>query len=90
MPNANSKGPDELVHPCSIIWTFSLLLYVLQCPLILCTDNDGPDQPARIRACIVRKLHMALFVCCALLIKHFLSKCLTSNYFIYNICFYCI
>ena len=57
MPYANSECPDQRVHPCSLIWTFSVLRYILQYPLILSADNEGSDQPARIRAYVVRKLH---------------------------------
>ena len=35
MPYANSEGPDEHVHPYSLIWTFSVLRHILQYPLIL-------------------------------------------------------
>ena len=35
MPYSNSEGPDEHVHPCSLIWTFSVLRHILQYPLIL-------------------------------------------------------
>ena len=45
-PNANSEGPDERVHPCSLVWTFSVHRHKLQYPLILQADNKGPDQHA--------------------------------------------
>ena len=32
---ANSAGPDQHVHPCSLIWTFSAHPHTLQYPLIL-------------------------------------------------------
>ena len=65
MPFVTSEGPDEYVHPCSLIWTFSVLPHILQYLLILLADKEGPDQPAQmcrlIRACIVCKLHKGLF-----------------------------
>ena len=30
MPCANSGGRDERVHPCSLIWTFSVRRHILQ------------------------------------------------------------
>ena len=33
MPNA--KGPDELVHPCILIWASSVCRHILQYPFIL-------------------------------------------------------
>ena len=50
MPYANSEGPDERVHLCSLVWTFSVRRHILEYPLILKVDNESPDQPARIRA----------------------------------------
>ena len=35
MPLVNSDGPVEHVHPCSLIWTFSVRRHILQYPLIL-------------------------------------------------------
>ena len=65
MPHANSEGPDERVHPCSLIWTSSIRRHVLQYLLILLVDNESPDQPARMHsltmAYVVRKLHKGLF-----------------------------
>ena len=65
MSYANSLGPGEHAHPCSLIWTFSVCRHILQYPLILSADNAGPDQPARmrrmIRACVVRKLYKGPF-----------------------------
>ena len=65
MSYANSLGPGEHAHPCSLIWTFSVCRHILQYPWILSADNAGPDQPARmrrmIRACVVRKLYKGPF-----------------------------
>ena len=65
MPHANSKGPDEHAHPCSLICTFSVRRQILQYQLILQADNEGIDQSARmrrlIRAWVVRKLHKDAF-----------------------------
>ena len=65
MPHANSEGPDERAHPCSLIWLFFFRRHILQYPLILEADNVGPDQPVRMRrfimACVVRKLHKCPF-----------------------------
>ena len=62
---ANREVPDEPAYPCSLIWTFSVCRHILQYPLILSADNEGPDQPALmrrlIRACVVRKLHKVSF-----------------------------
>ena len=59
---------------CSLIWAVSVRLYILQYPLILSADNDGPDQPALMRrliwACIVRKVHKG----------HFLVLCIISGF----------
>ena len=67
MPYATREGPDERACPCSLIWTLSVRW--LQYPLILWAGNEGPDQPAQsgrlIRAFIVCKCLMALFVRCA-------------------------
>ena len=35
MPYANSEGPDERAHPCSLILTFSFNQHILQCIMIL-------------------------------------------------------
>ena len=44
---------------------FSVRRYILQYPLILYSDNKGPDQPARMHwlmwACVVRKFSKVLF-----------------------------
>ena len=46
--------------------TFSVQQHILQYPLVLWADNEGPDQPAwmcrLIRACIVQKLHKGPFL----------------------------
>ena len=42
MPYANREGPNELAHPCSLIWIFSVRLTILQYPLILKADIEGP------------------------------------------------
>ena len=35
MPYANSEGPNEHAHPCSLIWTFSVRRRILHYPSIL-------------------------------------------------------
>ena len=64
-PFANSVGPDERAHPCSLIWTFSVRGHILQYPLILLVGSEGSDQPARmcrlIRACVVSRLPKGSF-----------------------------
>ena len=34
-PYANSECPDKRVHPCKLIWTFSVRRHILQYPSIL-------------------------------------------------------
>ena len=62
---ADNIGPDQHVHLCSLIWAVSVCLHIIQYPLILLADNEGPDQPALmrrlIRALFVQKLHMGPF-----------------------------
>ena len=67
MSYANSKGPDQHVHTCSLIWAF--------CNCWQCTGTTvsidsvsgqwRPDEPARMRrliwACIVHRLHNGAF-----------------------------
>ena len=36
-------GPDQHAHPCSLFWVFSIHRHILQYPLILYADNEGPD-----------------------------------------------
>ena len=43
----NSKGPGECTHPGSLMSKFSFHCHILQFPLILYADNEGPDQPAQ-------------------------------------------
>ena len=72
MQFTDNVDPDQRVHLCSLFWAFSGHQHILQYPLILSADNEGPDQPALmrrlIRAGIVCKLHkgpfIALRICC--------------------------
>ena len=65
MPYANSESRDEHANQCRLLWTFSVCRHILQYPLILKGDNEGPDQPAQTRrliwACVVRTLHKGPF-----------------------------
>ena len=55
MQIANNIGPDQHAHLCSLMVVFSVRRHILQYPMILYADNEGPDQPAfmrwLIRAC---------------------------------------
>ena len=76
----------------SLIWAFSVRLHILQYPLILLVDNDGPDQPVLmcrlIRVCIVRKSYKGPF--CVL---HIICACgvliMKSHYNILSIHLIC-
>ena len=48
--NTNSKDLDQPVEICSLIRNFATL--VLQYPMILLADSEGPDQTARMRSLI--------------------------------------
>ena len=62
---ADNIGPDQHEHLYSLILTFSVCQHILQQPLILSVDKEGPGKPAHmhrlIRACTVHKLHMGPF-----------------------------
>ena len=70
MPYGNRKSSHKNAHPCSPIGTFCVRLHILQYPLLLRADNEGPDQPVLMRrliwAFVDRKLHkgpfLALFI----------------------------
>ena len=83
MPYANSEGPDQHAHPCSLIWAFSICEHILQYPLILLVGNEGPDQPARmrrlIRTCVAHKLQKGPF-CALRIILHCASNVILRIY----------
>ena len=64
---ADNIVPDQHIHPCSLMLAFSVRRHILQYPLILYADNEGPDQPVimlmrrLIWACVVRNLHKGPF-----------------------------
>ena len=82
MQFVDNVGPDQHAHPCSVIWAFSVRRHMLQYPLILQADNEGPDQPALmrrlIRTFVVRKLHKGPFCAsCIICPKDLISNCTT-------------
>ena len=64
MPYVDRECPDECVHLCSLIWTFSICQHILPYPLILLRgDKEGPFwliRPMWFTNCI-----RALFMLCA-------------------------
>ena len=49
---AKCADSDHPEHAQSLIRVFALHSYILQCPMILLGDSEGPDQPARMRRLI--------------------------------------
>ena len=45
---ANSQNLDHPVKPHNLIRTFAVHRYILQYPIILQADSEGPDQTAHI------------------------------------------
>ena len=50
--HAQNTQSDHTSHAQSIIRVFALNYYVLQYPMILLADSEGPDQTARMRRLI--------------------------------------
>ena len=52
--NANYKDPDQPAEiRISLIRNSAIFRYVLQYPMILLADSEGPDQTARMRSLIL-------------------------------------
>ena len=47
-----SKDPDQPAEIYSLIRNLSIVCYVLQYPMVLQADKEGPDQTARMRSLI--------------------------------------
>ena len=48
----NAQIQIHPTHAQSLIWVFALHWYILECPMILLADSEGPDQPARMHRLI--------------------------------------
>ena len=44
---ADNVDPDQRANLSNLIWAVFVCRQILQYPLILKADNEGPDQPAR-------------------------------------------
>ena len=53
---ADKVSPDQRANLCSLICAFSVRRHILQFPLVLYADSEGPDQPA-----LLHKLHKGPF-----------------------------